>query len=279
MKKLLLGTTLVSIALLGLSSAQNAMVKHELKVNLRMGNAPLELGKTYRTSGGAEYSVDLLKFYVSNVQLVKADGSSQAVAGLSLTSFEGLNAGGMINHSGATANTSMAGKMLEGGQMFNAKTTTGETIFSISAPAAEYKGIRFEIGVPKDLNHRDASTIPMPLGLESGMFWAWNPGYIFFRLEGKTTVAGKSQPWLLHMGTDNWRLNINQFDLVANKIKIAVNGKNSSTINLDLEKVFSKGPNGAANWDLSQAALRVMHGGANIGQAYLNLLGAWTIAQ
>jgi hypothetical protein len=269
MKKLLFGTIIISVAVLGLSSAQNAMVKHDLKVNLRMGNAPLELGKTYKTSGGIEYSVDLLKFYVSNVQLVKADGSSQAVPGLSLTSFEA---------SANTANTT-ASKLLEGGQMFAAKTTTGETIFSISAPAAEYKGIRFEIGVPKDLNHRDASTVPMPLGLESGMFWAWNPGYIFFRLEGKTTIAGKSQPWLLHMGTDNWRLNVNQFDLVANKIKIAVNGKNSSTINLDLEKVFAKGPNGAANWDLSQPSLRVMHGGPNIGQAYLNLLGAWNIAQ
>ena len=265
MKKLLLVTTLAAATLLGLSSAQNNMVSHQLKVNLLMGKMPLELGKTYKTSGGMDYSVDLLKFYVSNVQLVKADGSSQAVSGLSLASF------------GDAPTNTTAGKMLEGGQMYNPKTTQGETVFTLNAPAGEYKGIRFEIGVPKDLNHRDASTVAMPLGLESGMFWAWNPGYIFFRLEGKTMVDGKPQPWLLHMGTDNWRLNVNQFDLATNKIKIVVDGKGSSSLNLDLEKVFSKGPNGAANWDLSQPALRVMHGGANVGQAYLNLLGAWVL--
>jgi hypothetical protein len=265
MKKVLLVAIFGTLSLLGLSSAQNNMIKHDLKINLRMGNAPLELGKTYKTAGGADYSVDLLKFYVSNVQLVKADGSSQAVQGLSLASF------------GDTAPNK--GKLLENGQIFNAKTTQNETVFTLTAPSGDYKGIRFEIGVPKDLNHREASTIPMPLGLESGMFWAWNPGYIFFRLEGKTTVENKTQPWLLHMGTDNWRLNINQFDLAANKIKIKVDGKSSSTINLDLEKIFSKGPNGAATWDLTQPTLRVMHGGANIGQAYLNLLGAWSMAQ
>ncbi len=267
MKKILVGTVFMVASVFGLSSAQNNMVKHDLKINLRVGNAPLELGKTYKTSAGAEYSVDLLKFYVSNVQLVKADGSSHSVPGLSLTSFENA------------ATNSMAGKMLEGGQVYNAKTTQAQTMFSISAPAGDYKGVRFEIGVPKELNHRDASTVAMPLGLESGMFWAWNPGYIFFRIEGKTMVDGKTQPWLLHMGTDNWRLNINQFDLTTNKIKVLVDGKNSTTVQLDLEKIFAKGPNGAASWDLSQPALRVMHGGPNVGQAYLNLLGAWSLAQ
>lgn len=275
MKKFVFAGLIGTAALFGLSSAQNAMVEHSLKVNLMIGKMPLELGKTYKTPAGAEYQIDLLKFYTSNMQLVKADGSSQMVPGLSLASFmaSGANNQGGHNHGGGAA---MAG-MLEGGQMFNAKSTQGATIFTLKAPAAEYKGLRFEVAVPKDLNHRDASTVPMPLGLESGMFWAWNPGYIFFRLEGKVMVDGKTQPWLLHMGTDNWRMSINQFDLTTNKIKVVVDGKSSTTLNLDLEKLFSKGPSGAALWDLTNQAQRVMHGGPNVGQAYANLLGAWSL--
>jgi hypothetical protein len=268
MKKLLLGGFAAGLVLFGLSSAQNAMLEHSLKLNLMMGKAPLELGKTYKTAGGASYSVDLLKFYTSNVQLVKADGSSQMANGLSLTSFLAPS---------VQENPPSSSQVLEGGQVLNAKSTQGATFFTIKAPAGDYKGVRFEVAVPKDLNHRDASTVPMPLGLESGMFWAWNPGYIFFRLEGKVMVDGKSQPWLLHMGTDNWRMSVNQFDLATNKIKISVDGKSSTTLNLDLEKVFSKGPNGAATWDLTNQAQRVMHGGANVGQAYSNLLGAWSL--
>jgi hypothetical protein len=267
-KKILLAGLVGAATLLGLSSAQNAMLEHSLKLNLMMGKTPLEMGKTYKTAGGAAYSVELLKFYTSNVQLVKADGGSQMATGLSLITFLAPS---------IEENPPSSSQVLEGGQVLNAKSTQGATFFTLKAPAGEYKGVRFEVAVPKDLNHRDASTIPMPLGLESGMFWAWNPGYIFFRLEGKVLVDGKQQPWLLHMGTDNWRININQFDLATNKIKIVVDGKSSTTLNLDLEKVFSKGPNGAATWDLTNQAQRVMHGGANVGQAYTNLLGAWSL--
>ncbi|MFN3267474.1 MAG: MbnP family protein [Deinococcales bacterium] len=277
MKKLVFVGLIGSVALLGLSSARNAMVEHALKVNLMIGKMPLELGKTYKTPGGADYQVDLLKFYTSNVQLVKADGSSQMVPGLSLVSFmPEMNAAGAQsghNHGGGMA---MQG-MLEGGQMQKAKSTQNETFFSIKAPAGDYKGVRFEVGVPKEFNHRDASTLPLPLGLESGMFWSWNPGYIFFRLEGKVMVDGKAQPWLLHMGTDNWRMNVNKFDLATNKIKLTVDGKSSTVFNLDIEKLFSKGPNGAATWDLTNEKQRVMHGGPNVGQAYLNLIGAWDL--
>lgn len=244
------------------SQAQSGLVNFDLKANINVGDAPLELGKTYKTLIGTEYQVDLLRFYTSNVQLVKADGSSLSVPGVSLTSL--------------MADAPAAGKLMDGGQISNATSSRGVTVFKLQAPAGEYKGVRFETGVPKDLNHRDASTMSLPLGLESGMFWARNPGYIFFRLEGKTVIGGKSQPWLLHMGTDNWRMNVNLFDLTTNKVKVAVTEGGSYTVNLNLAKLFEKGPNGAASWDLSNPAQRVMHGGPNVGQAYLNLLGAWS---
>jgi hypothetical protein len=255
---------LAALSLSMQSSAQSGTVRFELKANIKVGDAPLELGKTYKTPSGAEYQVDLVRFYASNVQLVKADGSSLLAPGVSLTTW-------------TTETPAVTGaKLMDDGQMYSAKATQGATFFKLKAPAGEYKGMRFEVGVPKDLNHREASNMALPLGLESGMFWAWNPGYIFFRIEGKTVVDGKSQPWLLHMGTDNWRMNVNVFDLTTSKVKIPVLEGGSYTVNLNLAKLFEKGPNGQASWDLTNPAQRVMHGGPNMGQAYLNLLGAWS---
>ena len=266
MKKVLLsiaGFSAFAIAAIGVTGqAQSGLVNFELKANVNVGDAPLELGKTYKTPNGTQYVVDMLRFYASNVQLVKADGSSLSVPGVSLTNL--------------MADAPAAAKLMDGGQVNNVTASKRVTFFKLQAPAGEYKGLRFEVGVPKDLNHRDASTMALPLGLDSGMFWAWNPGYIFFRLEGKTIVDGKSQPWLLHMGTDNWRMNVNLFDLTTNKVKVAVTEGGSYTINLNLAKLFEKGPNGQPTWDLSIPAQRVMHGGPNVAQAYVNLLGAWS---
>jgi hypothetical protein len=258
----------------GAQTAKNANL--ELKVNLRVGDMPLEIGKMYKTASGVEYSVDLLNFYASSVALVKPDGSLLNLPGVSLTKF---GAEGM-NHSGSSAMTSSAApKMMAGGQLNKAMNTQGATFFKASVPAGEYRGVRFEIGVPENLNHRDASTVQLPLGLESGMFWAWNPGYIFFRFEGKAMIDGQARPFLLHLGTDAYRLPVGLFDLQTGKVRLNVPASGSSmTVNLNLAKLFERGPNGGA-WDLTKPELRQMHGGTNAGFVYMNLNGAWSVAQ
>jgi hypothetical protein len=263
----------------GAQTAKNANL--ELKLNLRVGDAPLEFGKLYKTASGTEYSVDLLNFYTSSVALVKPDGSLLSLPGVSLTKF-GTEA--MMSHSGmegqsASSTTTTAPKMMPGGQLNKAKGTQGTTFFKAAVPAGEYRGVRFEVGVPETLNHQDASTMQLPLGLESGMFWAWNPGYIFFRFEGKAMVNGKATPFLLHLGTDAYRLPVGLFDLQAGRMRLNVPANGSSlTVNLNLAKLFERGPNGGA-WDLTKPELRQMHGGTNAGFAYMNLNGAWSAAQ
>lgn len=49
-------------------------------------------------------------------------------------------------------------------------------------PAGSYRGIRFKLGLPFDLNHADASTAPSPLSL-TAMFWSWRAGYKFLRID------------------------------------------------------------------------------------------------
>jgi uncharacterized repeat protein (TIGR04052 family) len=55
----------------------------------------------------------------------------------------------------------------------------------VMAPAgARFVGLRFKLGVPQDLNHQNQATAPSPLNL-STLFWAWQSGYKFARLDGR----------------------------------------------------------------------------------------------
>jgi uncharacterized repeat protein (TIGR04052 family) len=66
-----------------------------------------------------------------------------------------------------------------------------------TAPAGEWTGLRFSVGVPFALNHGDAATAPSPLNLSS-MFWGWEGGYKFVRIDGSST----GQPAVLtHIGS------------------------------------------------------------------------------
>jgi uncharacterized repeat protein (TIGR04052 family) len=67
-----------------------------------------------------------------------------------------------------------------------------------TASSVEVSGLRFRVGVPESLNHKDASTAPSPLNL-SALFWSWNAGYKFIRLDGQTT--GQPTGYSFHLGS------------------------------------------------------------------------------
>jgi uncharacterized repeat protein (TIGR04052 family) len=57
-----------------------------------------------------------------------------------------------------------------------------------SVPAGDYKGLRFKIGIPFELNHQDPTLAPSPLNLTS-MFWTWQGGYKFIKVDFVTKGA------------------------------------------------------------------------------------------
>ncbi|MFM7769017.1 MAG: MbnP family protein [Bacteroidota bacterium] len=88
----------------------------------------------------------------------------------------------------------------------------GEAAVSKNIKPGSYSKISFGIGVPPELNKNvDPSVYPnsSPLSVQgsNGMFWYWNTGYIFFKLDGRadtTGVAGAPllQPFAYHCGDD-----------------------------------------------------------------------------
>jgi hypothetical protein len=257
-------SSVIALAVFGFSSTLAAPL--EIKVNLMAGLDSLSLGKMYKTPSGAQYQVDLLKFYISNITLLKSDGSSLNVPGLSLATF-------------TQEKPDEGSRTMDNGQMYQSASTQGVTVMKLDVPTGDYKGIRFEIGVPSTLNHLDASLQILPLGLDAGMFWAWNPGYIFYRFEGKTMLNNKLEPFLLHLGTDAFRQSVNLFDLQTNKVKISVpEAGGTVNVNLDIAKTFAAGVAGSS-YDLAKPEYRAVHGGPVAAQAYVNLLGAWSLKQ
>lgn len=88
-----------------------------------------------------------------------------------------------------------------------------ENRLSFVVPDGVYTQFRFGIGIPRDYNKDQdpaqyPSSNPLSVAGSQGMFWSWNTGYIFSKLEGKadtTGVEGTSLliPVAIHAGDDS----------------------------------------------------------------------------
>jgi uncharacterized repeat protein (TIGR04052 family) len=76
-----------------------------------------------------------------------------------------------------------------------------------TAPAGNYTGVKFTLGVPFERNHAEPARAPSPLNLTQ-LFWVWNSGYKFARIEMRTT--GMPQGWFLHLGSTGCKPNETQ---------------------------------------------------------------------
>lgn len=64
-------------------------------------------------------------------------------------------------------------------------------------PEDEIQELEFHIGVPFELNHANPLTLASPLG-RSDMFWSWQLGHKFFRLDLSRKLGGG---WAFHLGS------------------------------------------------------------------------------
>jgi uncharacterized repeat protein (TIGR04052 family) len=152
----------------------------------RVGDKVFDCAASYPGLGTAATEVKISDFrlYIHDVRLHKAGGGEVPLEleqdglwqheTLALLDFE--------NKSGSCANG----------------TTETNTTLRGKAPAGTYEGVSFKLGVPFELNHGDASVAPSPLNL-SAMFWSWNGGYKFLRVD--SIPAGGDMAFNLHLGS------------------------------------------------------------------------------
>ncbi|MBX9851532.1 MAG: hypothetical protein K2X86_07205 [Cytophagaceae bacterium] len=139
-------------------------------------------------------------------------------------------------------------------------------------PVGNYTDIRFNIGVPRNINHSDPSLAPPPLDLgKGGMFWEWNSGYIFFLAEGKCEEL-KGNIFHFAIGGDARIMPFsfgNIFDIEP-IIKIQAGKTTRIKLVLDFNKIVMNGDGSIYN--IKSSGAFIVHGGYNADQLRNNIL-------
>jgi hypothetical protein len=215
----------------------------EIRFYPRFGTDTLKAGRKYLTAGGDSVRFEFAKFYVSEIHLVDTSGAFHPLPGLFLVDA-----------------------------LDSTVDARGYAAITVDALPGNYRGLRFSIGVPGDLNHRDAATQSAPLGTASGMFWSWNSGYIFNRTEGKVDSAGSGKSIAYHVGGDHRKMQVNLFSLDATTSNLQVTEAGGTVgVNVAYNSLFTTGLNtGAALKPSLNVNERQAHGGALLDRIYLN---------
>ncbi len=179
-------TGLVLFAALATSCGSPATQHVSIAFEGLVGGAAFSCGGVYPnigTSGTSLTALDL-RLYVHEVALITSDGRTVPVA---------LDQDGIWQNGDVALLDFENGDGCEGGNAPMNRAVSG----TVPGDGATYTGVSFRLGVPEERNHLDADTQPSPLNLSS-LFWGWNDGYKFLRIEGRTT--GQPAGFRLHVG-------------------------------------------------------------------------------
>ena len=167
MKKLSATLLLMTTALLlnSFTHHGNSPATGELTIRFshKAGDKDLKFDTTrYRNSSGEMFTVSRFQYFVSNIRLQKKDGSVFTV------------------------------KQDSSYFLVNAEDPASTSIH-LKVPEGEYKSLEFIIGIDSIRN-----TVPIAkrngildpsTSMDNGMYWSWNSGYIFLKIEGESASA------------------------------------------------------------------------------------------
>ncbi|WP_118950996.1 MbnP family protein [Taibaiella helva] len=184
------------------------------------GNTPLSLGNSqgyvYNTPQGDQFNVTMYKYYVSNIKLVKADGSEYAEP--------------------------------ESYHLVNQAEASSLSFDVAGIPAGSYTAVKLLLGVDSTRNVSGAQTGALDPAL--GMFWAWSTGYIMAKVEGDflKTSTNANAVFSFHLGGFTGKNSVlNEITLpLPQELAVGDNTSSSLTLKSDLLKWF----NGFAPIDL-----------------------------
>ncbi len=132
-----------------------------------------------------------MRFYVSNVRLVRRNGSSVKLR---------LSRNDRWNLTRAAQSVTLID--LENGTKGCAGDARMNAIVRGTVPKGTYTGVTYTLGVPLALNHTDPTRTPAPLN-SIAMGWSWQAGRKFAKIElAKPTAKGVTGPdFYVHLGS------------------------------------------------------------------------------
>ncbi len=155
----------MAIAFTSCSSDDDTTITGEGNLKLEFdnvyGSADFAIGTNYTNSNGEVLNVSRIKYIISNVVLIKADGSTYTVP------------------------------KNESYFIVDELTSSSTLINLANVPAADYKAIKFGIGVDKEQWElgADGQGDFLAIAQNAQMMWSWSAGYKFLNFEGTFTSA------------------------------------------------------------------------------------------
>jgi uncharacterized repeat protein (TIGR04052 family) len=146
-------------------------------------------GMIYDGIGNSKSSVQIndFRFFVSNVRLLSADGKETPLELVQDNRWQYKDTA-LLDFEDGRLTCSEAGNDLLNDAVVG------------KAPEGKYTGIVFNLGVPFELNHLDNATAPSPLNV-SAMWWVWQVGYKFVRIDLMSMDGAEPAPWFIHLGS------------------------------------------------------------------------------
>lgn len=124
---------------------------------------------TYTTPAGESLTVSTFEYYLSNIKFTKSDGTTYAAPD---TYF-------LVN-----------------------QAKPSSLSFTVpNVPVGDYTGVSFLVGVDaQKTGLTDPASFGGDLNQANNMYWTWNSGHIFLKLEGTITSASPAKPLTCHIG-------------------------------------------------------------------------------
>ena len=205
----------------------------EIEFDHIVGGKKLAFEATNYNSAGQEFTIDLLKYYISNIKLKTTEGKEVVVPqDESYFLIDASNAASCRAH--------------------------------INIPEGDYAQLSFVLGVDSLRNTKPIEDRTGVLDPENEMYWGWNSGYIFFKMEGSSpSIPAVDKKYRFHIGgfggystpTVN-NLRTIQLDLTKGGIaKVRADRKANVHLKIDLLKVVD---GNAHTFDFSADAVNIM---------------------
>lgn len=147
---------------------------------------PFACGQSYDAIGTTKSTIVVsdFRFYVSRVRLLRDDGGERAVPFIADGLWQQEDVA-LVDFEDGTRSCSNG-------------TPETHPYVEVQVPDGIYTGVVFDLGLPFERNHRDPTLQPSPLNL-TRMFWNWNAGYKYLRVDLRST--GQPKGWAIHLGS------------------------------------------------------------------------------
>jgi len=210
----LIGKTLVLVALVISISCSSDDEMGNLNINFTnsVGDESLVLQNAYDKNGNENFSVNELKYIISNIVLIDNRGNEFVYP------------------------------QPDSYFLINEEVAQSQNITLQNVNANNYTSIRFGVGVDQSNYPLNGVDNFVPTAEENDMLWSWSAGYIFMKIEGSySSEQTEDGTFRYHIGSHGQNLdNYREVSLdFSQPITITASQTNEVNINFDVLKLFS----------------------------------------